>query len=251
MEDFHRQIEFETRSLLALPDSAGLSPGLLLKYSLKLARNKDIVSKAAAIAFYCIIALVPVLVIVISSIGILAPVPSKLVFGKADYSQSTGAVYRLKTAFREFLPRDAFAVVDEQIERVREMNPYTTLSLGLFAALWTASGVFGTICKCMNQIYDRPHSRNYLELKLLSFLLVIVQSAIFLAATAAFFLWPQLEPFLGLTAAGHIKALLVEWLVFAMVVLSSFTMLLHLGPTGPRYHPLVTPGALLATPAFL
>lgn len=35
------------------------------------------------------------------------------------------------------------------------------------------------------------------------------------------------------------------------VLLSCFTLLLHIGPTGPRYHPLVTPGALLATPAFL
>ncbi|HMO20089.1 MAG TPA: YihY/virulence factor BrkB family protein [Candidatus Melainabacteria bacterium] len=216
-----------------------------------MARDKDIVSKAAAIAFYSIIALVPLLVIVISSFSILVPVPSQFVYQGAAQSQQSGAVYSLRSALRQLLPREAFVVVDSQIERAREMNPYATLSVGLFAAFWTASGVFGTICKCMNQIYDRPHKRSYMELKLLAFLLVLLQTVIFLSAMTAFFLWPQIEPYLGLSNVGHIKAIFIEWLVFTLVVLSSFTLLLHIGPTGPRYHPLVTPGALLATPAFL
>lgn len=254
MEDLYTRADLDrlsNRSIWASPDFAGLSAGDLLNRCLNLARDKDIVSKAAAIAFYSIIAMVPVLVILISSFSILVPVPSEFVYQRAAHSQNSGAVYRLRSAFRQLLPREAFDVVDKQIERARDMNPYTTLSIGLFAAFWTASGVFGTICKCMNQIYDRPHSRSYMELKLLAFLLVLLQTSIFLAAMTAFFIWPQIEPYLGLSDVGHIKAIFVEWLVFAFVVLSSFTLLLHVGPTGPRYHPLVTPGALLATPAFL
>lgn len=254
MEDSHSEADlarFNHRSFWAFPDLAGLGAGTLLQQSLDLARDKDIVSKAAAIAFYSIIAMVPLLVIVISSFSILVPVPSEFVFQRGAQAHESGAVYRLRSAFRQMLPREAFTVVDNQIERARAMNPYTTLSFGLFAAFWTASGVFGTICKCMNQIYDRPHSRSYIELKLLAFLLVLLQAVIFLAAMSAFFIWPQIEPYLALTEVGHIKAVFIEWLVFSLVVLSSFTLLLHVGPTGPRYHPLVTPGTLLATPAFL
>lgn len=222
----------------------------LLKLSVERARDKDIVTKSAAIAFYAMIALVPILVVMITTFTMVIPTPSKIIY-KSDVEPQSMAMDRLRVGIRHLLPRSAFEVVDKQIERIRSESVVATLSIGIAAALWTASGVFGTICKCMNHIYDRPESRSYLHLKFIAFSMALVQSLIFMMVLIAFFLWPLLEPHVIFTASGHIKALILEWLIFSVVVLLSFTLLLHIGPTGQRVHSLITPGSLLATPAFL
>ena len=240
------------RDLFTPPFAGGLGFVELVEKSIERARDKDIVTKSAAIAFYAMIALVPVLVVMITTFTMFVPTPSKIVYASDSPNQGKSqAVSRLRRGIRHILPRSAFEVVDSQIERIRTDSPYTTLSLGIVAALWTASGVFGTICKCMNHIYDRPESRSYLQLKFIAFSMAFLQSQIFMMALIAFFLWPILEPHVIVTASGHLKAVVLEWLIFTVVVLLSFTLLLHIGPTGKRVHSIITPGSILATPAFL
>ncbi|MGD9683974.1 MAG: YihY/virulence factor BrkB family protein [Candidatus Obscuribacterales bacterium] len=233
-------------SLPSYGDSGLISLG---KKAIRKAQDEDIVSKAAAVAFYAMIALVPILAVVLTLFSILVPVPSELVYNTAHGTSHT--VQQLREGMQDLLPRSAFQVVDEQIERINEIHPIATLSAGILAALWTASGAFGTVCKCMNFIYDRPETRNYLKLKLVAFGVTILHTVIFLLVLLAFFLWPIIEPWLALSPEGLAIANSLEWGVFTIAVISSYTLMLHVGPTGRRHHPIITPGALIATPAFM
>lgn len=244
----------KAQKFFSLPNFGSLPKKTLLKRSIKLANDKDIITKAAAVAYFSMIAMVPIIVVVISLFSQLVPTPSKLLLVKTQMSQQTNksnAINKFRREMGKLLPQSAYKVIDDQIERINEKTSITTLSLSLFISIWTSSSLFATIFKCMDEIHEAPETRNYLQLKIVSISVALVQSSIFVLAIVGFFLWPVIEPYIILTDTGHFRASVAEFIVFAAVVVSSFTLMMHIGPTGKRYHPIVTPGAIVATPVFM
>ncbi|HEX5165374.1 MAG TPA: YihY/virulence factor BrkB family protein [Thermomicrobiales bacterium] len=126
---------------------------------------------AAAITYYLLLSLFPLLVIVVSVIGLLA----------RDPSFQAQVVDQIST----LLPGGSG--VDEQVEQIvagiaRPRSGVVGL-VGLLGALWAASGVFGAVRKALNNAFDVPVGQSFIRGRLHDLLSVIAVVLMALAST--------------------------------------------------------------------
>ncbi len=232
--------------LLALPDIGNLSPKQLAIGTFNKFVQHDIATKAAAIAFYSMLAMVPLLTVVLTLFThLLGYVGQEIALKNAEQS---AAIKLFQEAISKLMPGSAYEIVESQIVRLSDGLSATLISLSLVFALWTASSVFATICKTMDQIYAHPEQRTFWRLRYAAFIIMLSVSSVLIISLFVFFIWPIFEFSISLSWA---VASILQWLLMSVVVLISFSLLLHIGPSGPRNHPFVTPGAIFATPVFL
>ena len=235
--------------LLSLPTTGDLTIGELVSRTWRKFTEHDIATKAAAVAFYSMIAMVPLLAVVLTAFTHLT---SHL--GEWATRQAAGrsaALDLFSEAIGKLMPVSAYEIVETEIVRLGAETTATIVSVSIIVAIWTASSVFATICKTMDEIYEQPLNRSFWKLRYTAFLITLSQSFVFICSLSAFFIWPIAEAIIAPYNYTALQlALVSQWLLLALVVLASFSMLMHIGPRGKRIHPIFTPGAMFATPVF-
>ncbi len=133
---------------------------------------------AAALAYYTIFSIAPLVVIVVAVAG--------LFYGReAAQGQLTQEIGRYVSN------RDAVDLIQTVIEnaRVPETSAFATLA-GFALLMWGAAGVFGELRNALNNIWDVPPRtsvsiRGFLVDRLLPLLMVIISGALLLASIVA------------------------------------------------------------------
>lgn len=235
--------------LFSLPYPTGVTVGYLIEKVIDRFRSHDLPQRAASVAFFAMIAMVPIFAIVLTLFVNFVPNTASLM--NHDIADKAEAITRFRTSIRKVVPDTGYDVIDKQIERFKVKHPISAVVFILAAAIWTGSSVFSTLFKIMTEIYENADYRHYFWRKGLALIVTVLQSLIFFATLLVFFMWPVLEPFIMASGDGHLTSALIDWVVLAIVTLVSFCTLMHVGPHLPRYFPLITPGALAATPVFL
>ncbi len=190
---------------------------------------------AAAIAYYSLLSLFPLLL----TVGSIA----------SYFVDSQWAIYRAIEYLGEFLPRDARAI--EQIV----IDAFGTGRRGgilFFAALlWSGSLVFNAMIKALNIIYSVEDECSFLKRVFLRFGILLLVEAMLLAALASPFVLRLLRATLGILPAGRefVFQLIIQALPAIFVLLAFFLAY--------RYVPKRTPdwraaffGAVTATLLF-
>jgi len=125
---------------------------------------------AAAISFYALLALIPLLFI------------SSAVFG--FFAGSSDAATRVAAAgIRRILPR----VTGEQIETTLQtliLGRGVAGGLGLLSLVWVASGAFDMVASSLTVLCDLEESRSYLRRKVMALLLSVLSGIGFLLSLA-------------------------------------------------------------------
>jgi membrane protein len=156
---------------------------------------------------------------------------------------------------QEFLGVIAPGAVLDAIELGRESaqgngGSVVAVMLGLFGAIWAASGAMGAIIKAVNRAYDRTETRPFWLVRLIGIFLVVA-SGIVLAALFALIVFggplgEAIADKAGLGSAFDVAWGILRWPVAFVGILLFFALVYYLAPnTRQRSWKWVSPGSLV------
>jgi membrane protein len=119
--------------------------GGVLKRTVKGFRDDNLTDWAAALTYYGVLALFPALIVVVSVLGLI---------GK---SATQPLIDNLGTV----APGQAKEIITSAIRNIEHSKGAAGLffAIGLFTAVWSASGYIGAFMRASNAIYDMPEGR--------------------------------------------------------------------------------------------
>ena len=208
----------------------------------------ELMTRAAAAAYYALTALVPFLAVLVTLAAQLAPSITGPSGARAAIGTMT--VDEFRETLSSVLPDEAYEVVAGEIARIQK-QPLGLLSLGLVVSLWLASGLFGTIIDALNRIHGVEETRPYWILVLTAIGLTVLQAVIMVGTLVTLVAWPLVAGRLGLGAGRGVVGILLEWLGVSLAILFSFAMTLYIGPNVPRRWRWITPGSVFGTMVLL
>jgi membrane protein len=199
--------------------------------------DEDIFSSAAQVAFYFSFAIFPLLLFLISLIG--------LVLSSADDLRSELFYY-----LRQIMPYSAFELVQTTIKEVTEGSSGGKLTLGFFIALWSASAGIDSIRIALNSVYNLKEKRSWWKTKLLSLTFTfVITILISIALAIVFYGWKFISFILGLMSLPIPEGLflvLIQWSAVLVVLFLVFDLLYNFIPShSPIKWKWVTPGAIV------
>jgi membrane protein len=211
----------------------------------------EIFSRASAIAFCAMLAFIPFITLAITIGAHLLP----NLGGHPSVNGMSGEAADVATAIGALFPPDAAALILDQIARIQAQPPLAVISITLFLALWTSSGLYNEIISSLNRILGVPESKPFWRVRLLTMGMVLLQTAVLTIAFVAIVAWPQILAFatlkLGLSMVVSALATVLHWLILFAIIYLSFTIVFHFGPDGKMKHHWVSPGSFFGTVVFL
>jgi membrane protein len=228
----------------------GLSPRELVSRTWKKIQENEILTRAAAVSFYAMLACVPFLAVILTLSVQMLPNP---VTGEEGVGNLT--VDQLHSTVRGLVPEEGYQVIDkvmtDQIDRIQKQPPLALLTVGLGIAVWLASSLFMAVIDAMNRVYGVEETRPFWKLRLTAIAMTLIQAVILVGSLLAIVAWPLILNWLGLSFGGAIVATAVRWIVIVVMVLLSFALTFYVGPDADQSWEWITPGSLIGTLMFL
>jgi membrane protein len=210
--------------------------------------DHEVLTRAAAIAFYAMLAFIPFLALTVTVLVQLLPDPT----GRSG-EPGIGAlsVSQLNETIRDLFPKEAYEVVRDQISRLQKQPPVGLVSFGIIITLWLASSLFMAVIDAMNRIYGVNETRPYWKLRLVAAVMTVVQATILIGSLLAIVLWPLVVRRLGLSESTAILGELVQFFMIFVMLLLSFALAFYYGPDADQRWEWITPGSVAGTTFLL
>jgi membrane protein len=216
--------------------SAGSWPQILKRTTKQFSEDK-LTTWAAALTYYGILSLFPMLLALVSLLGVIGP----------------SATQPLLDNLSGIAPGPARDIVTNAVKSLQSNQGGSTIALiiGLAAAIWSASGYIGAFMDAANAVWDAPEGRPFwkkipLRLAVTVVLLVLLT----VSALAVVFTGPlaqQLGDVIGLGSTFVTVWGIAKWPVLVLVVSGMISLLYWAGPNVKQPgFPWITPGGLLA-----
>jgi membrane protein len=133
--------------------------------------QSDLFTRAAALSYYFLLALFPLLLFMTAMLGYFAEAGTNLRKNMLRYLASVA-------------PGSASALVRTTVDEITKGANGGKLSFGLLAALWFASNGMGAISETLNAAYGVRESRPWWRVRLLSVWLTVALAALIITALA-------------------------------------------------------------------
>ncbi len=199
----------------------------------------ELLTRAAAISFYAIAAVVPFLALLITLTAYCLPwIP----MGSGD--EGSGSVGPLES-LRDLIPGDALSIVARELRRLQEQPRAGLVSFGLIVILWLSSSLFVSIMDAMNRIMGVEETRPLWKQRVIAVLMTLSQAAILIVVFATIIIWPQILNWLGLSREAAILATVLHAIAVFIMILLSFAVTMYFGPDAEQRWEWITPGSLL------
>jgi len=211
--------------------------------------ENEIMTRAAAVSFYAMMALVPFLAVVLTLAIDLLPDLSSPSGETAGFGNMT--VGELRQTLKQLFPTEAYSVIEAQITRIQKQPKLGLISVSLAVTLWLASSLFVAIIDALNRIAGVTETRPFWKLRLTAIVMTIVQAILLVGSLLAIVAWPEVVQALGLSRPAAIVALVVQWIVVFIMVLLSFALTFYVGPDAEQRWEWITPGSMFGTVVFL
>ena len=183
--------------------------------------EEDIMSSAAQCGFYFSFAIFPLLLFLITLVG--------MVLGSADDLRNELFFY-----LSQIMPYSAFDLVKKTITEITENSTGGKLTLGFFIALWSASAGIDSIRIALNSVYNLKESRSWIRTKLQSLIFtMVIALLIFFALGAVFYGWQFISfvlTYIGLPLASPFFLVLIQWITVISVLLLVFALIYNFCP---------------------
>ncbi|HVG27857.1 MAG TPA: YihY/virulence factor BrkB family protein [Acidobacteriaceae bacterium] len=218
----------------------GTSPWVVLKRTAKSFMDDNLLSRAAELGYYFLFALFPTLVSASSILGLAARGATKIYVNLLNYQAMV-------------VPHSAYQLVIETFNQTTQASSGGKITLGLAAALWSASVGFSAIQDTLNTVYKVKETRPYWKARGSAILVTVLLSAIvtsnlailllgdFMARYAAAHIWHN---YLRIPAVVGLRV--VAWGVACALLMLLFSTIYYFAPDlkNKRWHWL-TPGAAI------
>lgn len=199
----------------------------------------ELMDRAAALTYYGLLSLFPMLIALVSLIGLFA-----------DPEATTEKLTEIVSNLGPDTAADTFSGPVENLTANRGASGFTFF-VGLFGSIWAASGYIGAFGRAANVIYETREGRPFWKLKPAQ-LLITVAMIVILALLA-----------IGLVLTGPVVQAVAEsfgvgstavdvwgfakWPVMILLVMLMFAVLFHFSPNvNPGRFRWLTPGAGVA-----
>ncbi len=200
-------------------------------------REHDLMMMGAAIAFYWLLSLIPLLLLGTSAIGYL--------MGSSDR-----AVDEVVAVARRAIPRATAKEVDSFVRAVVSSRRVAGV-VGMGFLLWVAMGVFEMIIASLTALSGEKETRSYFRRKLVAFIMMLTVG-FFLIATlvGSWFLaaWPNIEGVLGLRIVlpAFLTAPRFPYYFTSILMGILFTVVYRIAPVNGVRWPAAMVGATVA-----
>ncbi|SIO66742.1 membrane protein [Singulisphaera sp. GP187] len=239
-------LPFRLREALTL---GGLSVRELIVRTWHKVEEHEVFTRAAAVAFYAMLALVPFLGLVLTLVVQLLPDLTGRSGNTVGVANLT--VEQLDSTLRTMFPKEAYGVIKDQIVRIQKDSHLGLISLGLAVTIWLASSLFLAVIDAMNRIYGVTETRPFWKLRLTAIVMTLIQAIILVGSLLAIVAWPQILSWLGLSTPAQIVATIIQWVVVFLMVSVSFALTFYNGPDAQQRWEWITPGSVVGTFAFM
>ena len=203
----------------------------------------DLLTRAAALSYYFLLALFPLLLFLTAMLGYFAEAGTELRRNLLNYLASIA-------------PRSAAQLVRETVREITEGANGGKLSFGLVAALWFASFGMGAIGDTLNAAYRVKESRPWWRVRLISLGLTAALAALIISALALVLYGGEIGEGLAgrydLGAAFMAVWNIIQWPIVLGFVLFSFALIYYFAPDLKEQHWYwITPGSLTGVVLWL
>jgi membrane protein len=190
----------------------------------------ETIDRAAIVAFYAMLALVPFLGLVLT-----------ITLGAPD-----GVVAReIRSLSRQFLPEAADQIVRDELRTIRQARRVSVVSVSFLILLWSASSAFVAVMDSTNAAYGVRDGRAWWKRRLMAVVLTVVESLLVVGASFLIAAWPWLLNRLGLDGTASVAATVVQWLVVVVALLASFAIAYYFGTHVEQEWEWITPGSTI------
>lgn len=200
-------------------------------------QDDHILTIAAAMAYYFFLSLFPLVLFVVALVSV-APVA-----GLEDWLLAQAA---------EFLPREAYVLLEGTIRDLLDRPRHGLVSLGATLALWTASSAVVAVVGGLARAYRAPEERPWWTVRLQAMGLTVGLSLLMVVTFVLTVFGGHLADLIGrvLGPAGELAARVIRWTVVGLAVIVVVAALDHACPAKPRRWRLLTPGSLVFMGGF-
>jgi membrane protein len=212
---------------------------ILLRTYERVTENR-VLTLAAAMVFYGLLAVFPAVTAVVSIYGLFA-------------SPSTVADHLMTLS--QFLPPDSFQIVAGQIERVVAKNNGGLTSAfvaGLAVAIWSTNSATRALIDALNVAYGEEEKRSFLVLNAVSLAFTVGAIVMVLVAIGAVVVFPLVLERIGFAGYTGQALSLLRWPTFAVVLVFMLAVLYRFGPSRrDAAWKWVSVGSVLATMVWI
>lgn len=195
--------------------------------------DDDILGNAAQVAFYFSFALFPLLLFLMSVLGIILN-------DKADLQE------QLFVILSQVMPASAFELVEKTLKEVTSNASGGKLTFGILLTLWAASAGIDNMRGTLNEVYDLKETRSWMRAKLTSVLLTLAVGVLLLFALAFMVYGSHLLGGVLPIGSGNVLEAL-EWVVTVALVLLAIALMYNFAPNhDPFGWKWISPGAVIA-----
>ncbi|HZD93871.1 MAG TPA: YihY/virulence factor BrkB family protein, partial [Candidatus Sulfotelmatobacter sp.] len=195
----------------------------------------EVLTRAAALAYYFVSALVPMIFFLTAILGLLAK-GHDLQSGLLNYAN-------------RFMPPDAYTLLQKTLKEIATNSTGLKLAIGLGLALWSGAGGVSSIIDALNRCYHVKDSRPFWKQKLIAIALTISLSALTIVALTIVLYGGSIARFvgahIGLSAPLVMAWQIVQWPVAFFFVVLAFALLYYWGPDTEQDWQWITPGSLI------
>jgi membrane protein len=209
----------------------------VLKRTIREFNADHLTDLAAALTYYGVLAIFPMLVVIVSLVGLLGP------------SVSQSLIHNLSTV----APGTTKQILTNAIENIQRDRGASGVAfvIGLVAAMWSASGYVAAFMRASNVVWDVKEGRPFYKTMPVRLVVTLITVVLLTVSAAAVVFTGSLAGKLGnLIGVGSTAVQvwdIAKWPVLALIVVVILAMLYYTGPNvrqpGFRW---VTPGGVLA-----
>jgi membrane protein len=197
----------------------------------------DAMGMAAQIAFYMMLGLFPFMIFLLSMLG---------TFPLGEALQPL-----LLEALSEQMPPEAAAYVTDTVLNLLPHYNEGLLGLGLLVSLWGASMAVGALITTINRAYNLRPRRNIAVQKILSIILTLVLSALWLMAMTIILVGPSITQnifeFMGIASETNTFWTSIRLPMAFVLNLVALSILYYFAPEARQKFRWILPGAVTST----
>ena len=203
--------------------------------------ENELMSEAASVTFFALLALFPAITAVVSIYGLFA-------------DRST--IEDRLNAASGFVPSGGMEIIRDQVHRLTQ-SPTGGLSIGaaigLLAAVWSANQGSKAMFSALNAVYGERESRGFIKLTLTSLSFTLCTIVVLLAAIAAIVVLPLAFGALGIGGSDvDLIARIGRWPATILLLVLALSLLYRFGPSRrPARWRWVTWGGTVAALAWV
>jgi membrane protein len=213
----------------------GLTPFQLGKRVYEEFDEDEVATRSAALSYYFMSALIPMLFFLVTCLGIFA--------------KSHDLRHSLISYLNEFMPPDAFAVLMRTLHEIATRSSGFKVTIGLALALWSGSGGMRSIMDALNRCYHVKENRPIWKRVALSMALTTAISGLTILALVIVLYGGAIAQFVGdYVGLSNIAILLwkaAQWPLALLFVMLAFALMYYWAPDAKQEWAWITPGSLI------